>query len=86
MKTSAFGMLDGAVPCPCVAAQFFNPDRLDCLASRLCPPIEGFISCKRPGIPPPKAPAITAEDPFHPPACAAFLGFLQKIVFREPRF
>jgi len=79
------GMEVGPLPRPCTAAQFFNSDRPDCLASRLCPPIEGFISCKRLGILPPKAPAFTAEDPFAPPDSGVPPGILQKIVFREPR-
>jgi len=37
------------------------------------------------GIPPPKAPASTAEDPFPPPSSGGSLGILQKIFFREPR-
>jgi hypothetical protein len=63
---------------PLLRSAIFNPDRPDCLPRRLCPPIEGSISCKRLGIPPPKAPAITAEDPFHPPVCGGSPGILQK--------
>jgi hypothetical protein len=37
------------------------------------------------GTPWPKAPAITAEDPFPPPCSGGSPGILQKIVCREPR-
>ena len=76
----------GPFPALCIAAQFFNRDRPDCLLAGFALPLRAPSRVSGLGFPPPKAPAITAEDPFHPPACAAFLGFLQKIVFREPCF
>ncbi len=50
----------------------------DCLTCRLCPPIEGFISCKRLGNPRRKPRRITAEDPFPPPVSGGSPGILQK--------
>lgn len=54
---------DGAVPCPCFTASFFNSDRPDCLSCRLCPPIEGFISCRRPGNSPAESPGYYRRRP-----------------------
>jgi len=70
---------------PLLHSAIFNPDRLDCLPSRLALPSRAPSRVSGLRIPQPKAPAITAEDPFHPPACGGSPGILQKIVFREPR-
>jgi hypothetical protein len=47
-------------------------------SGRLCPPIEGSISCKRRGIRPPKASAIPPKTHSLRLLPAAFLGFSQR--------
>ena len=70
---------------PMLHSAIFNPDRLDCPPSRLCPPIEGSISCKRPGISPAESPGDHRRRPI-PSACLRRLSWdFAKNFFREPR-
>ena len=71
--------------CPMLATQFFNSDRPN-PRCRFCPPIEGFISCMRPGNLPGRKPRRRSPKT----RClrlipAALPGFCQKLVPREPR-
>jgi hypothetical protein len=77
-EPQAFGMLDGAVPCPCFAAQSSILTGLFAFLAGFALPSRAPSRVSGLGIPPPKAPAITAEDPFHPPACGGSPGILQK--------
>jgi hypothetical protein len=59
---------------PLLHSAIFNPDRLDCLPSRLCPPIEGSISCKRPENSKAESPGDHRRRPI-PSACLQRLSW-----------
>ncbi len=72
----------GPFPALALAAQFFNRDRPDCLLAGFALPSRAPSRVSGLGFPPPKAPAITAEDPFPPPSSGSLPGiFAKKLVF-----
>ena len=79
-------MPDGAVPCPRIAAQFFNADRPDCITAGFAHPSRASSRVCGPGKLPGRKPRrFTAEDPVPPPLSGGAAGILPKTYARGPQ-